>query len=61
MNLKLKDDTLVSNYKKRFPTPKHFVEWMLANPEKGERITSFEDRMKRLAEHKKHNKAAEND
>ena len=52
MNEKSGTDTTAVNFKKRFPTSKVFVDWLLANPHKGNTL-SFEERMQQLANLKK--------
>ncbi|GAB4025338.1 hypothetical protein GCM10028809_05800 [Spirosoma gilvum] len=49
MSKKSSTDTSFVNFKKRFPTPKDFVEWLLANPDKG-RSVSYEERMRNWSE-----------
>ncbi|WP_293683419.1 hypothetical protein [Spirosoma sp. 48-14] len=49
MNKKSSTDTSFVNFKKRFPTSKDFVDWLLANPDKGKSV-SYEERMHNWSE-----------
>jgi hypothetical protein len=50
MNQKSDISTTASEFKKRFPTPKDFVDWMLANNKSDEGRMTYEERVKHFQE-----------